>query len=213
MNDSTKLVDTKKDTDTVMYTLKKYVDLCAKGNPTTLELLYNRPECYLYVSDIGMELIKNRDMFLSKKIYHAYYGYICDCLSRTHTKCYKNMDSNQEKQRKIESVNKSMMHAVRLFSQGFQLLESGIMCGTIYHNKQFMDIRNGCKTVSRLYNSDKYGEYTEYYPNNYYYTTVQEMRNRLYYDYINTDLPDEPDWDRINNFLTTTNERIVRGMV
>ena len=30
---------------------------------------------------------------------------------------------------------------------------------------------------------------------------------------MNTDLPDEPDWDRINNFLMTTNERIVRGMV
>ena len=58
------------DSDTVMYTLKKYVDLCAKGNPTTLELLYNRPECYLYISDIGMELIKNRNMFLSKKIWY-----------------------------------------------------------------------------------------------------------------------------------------------
>ena len=30
---------------------------------------------------------------------------------------------------------------------------------------------------------------------------------------MNTDLPDEPDWDRINDFLATTNERIVRGMV
>lgn len=28
-----------------------------------------------------------------------------------------------------------------------------------------------------------------------------------------TTLPDEPDWDRINDFLATTNERIVRGMV
>lgn len=28
-----------------------------------------------------------------------------------------------------------------------------------------------------------------------------------------TTLPNEPDWDRINNFLMTTNERIVRGMV
>ena len=44
-----KSVDASKDTDTVMYALKKYIDLCAKGNPTALELLYNRPESiYMY---------------------------------------------------------------------------------------------------------------------------------------------------------------------
>ena len=213
LNDNTKLVETKKDTDTVMYTLKKYVDLCAKGNPTALELLYFAPDRYLYVSDIGMELIKNRDMFLSKRVYHAYYGCICSTLSNARTKCYKNMDSDQEKQKKIKRVKKSMMHTVRLLLQGFQLLKSGTMYGTIYDNKQFVDIKNGCKTLSRLYNSGEYVEYTEYYPNEYYYDAVKAMLGRLYYDYEHTTLPDEPDWDRINDFLMTTNERSVRGMV
>ena len=105
------------------------------------------------------------------------------------------------------------MNTVRLLLQGFQLLKSGTMYGTIYDNKQFVDIKNRCKTLSRLYNSGEYVEYTEYYPNEYYYDAVKAMLGRLYCDYERTTLPDEPDWDRINNFLVTTNERIVRGMV
>lgn len=205
--------DDHKDIDTVLHSHIKMINMLAKGNPTFLELLYFAPDRYLYVSDIGMELIKNRDMFLSKRIYHAYYGYICDCLSRTPVKFYKNMDSKQEKQKKIKRLNKSMIHAVRLLLQGSQLLESGTMCGTIYYNKQFVDMKKIYKTASRLYNAGEYDEYIEVYSSRYYHTTVVEMLNRLYCDYMNTTLPDEPDWDRINNFLMTTNERIVRGMV
>ncbi len=42
---------------------------------------------------------------------------------------------------------------------------------------------------------------------------IEGLLYQFDYDYMNTDLPDEPDWDRINNFLMTTNERIVREMV
>lgn len=209
LNDNTKLVDTKKDTDTVMYTLKKYVDLCVKGNPTMLELLYFAPDRYLYVSDIGMELIKNRDMFLSKRVYHAYKGYICDCVDNSFVICNKT-----DFIEKTIKVNKSMMHAIRLLLQGIQLIQQGTMCGTMEEiGKDLIDVKMGYNTLcDKQYPIDGM-EWIECHPNKSYNAFVERLFSEFEYGHKYTDLPDQPDWNRINDFLMTTNERIVRGMV
>ena len=206
--------DDHKDVDTVLHSHIKMINMLAKGNPTFLELLYFAPDRYLYISDIGMELIKNRDMFLSKRVYHAYKGYICDCLTRTSFKYYKNKDSEKEKQKAERYANKSMMHAVRLLLQGIELLHNGTMFGSMYDiGKDLVKIKEGYNSTHKTYRFGKHNEYTEYFPNQSYDVFIEGLLYQFDYDYMNTDLPDEPDWDRINDFLTTTNERIVRGMV
>lgn len=62
-------------TDTVMYTLKKFLKLIKDSNPTAIEMLNARDEDYLYISPIGKILIENRNMFLSKSAVDTLFGY------------------------------------------------------------------------------------------------------------------------------------------
>lgn len=216
LNNSMKLVDTRKDTDTTMYALKKYVDLCAKGNPTALELLYNRPECYLYVSDIGMELIKNRDMFLSKKIWYAFNGY-SQALEEQTIRLYDETILTEDQINLVKKkVCKAMMHVIRVIHNGTALLKTSTMQTYNFEllRQSLLLLRDGAYCTSMVIKGRAAGDIIKrFVPSN----DFRELFDCFYQAFENafktTTLPDEPDWDRINNFLMTTNERIVRGMV
>lgn len=215
LNDSTKLVDTKKDTDTVMYTLKKYVDLCAKGNPTMLELLYFAPDRYLYVSDIGMELIKNRDMFLSKRVYHAVIGCVQSFMGNTLYSYYPSMVLSEEtlKERKNKAC-KAMMYAVRMLINGINIMKyKEIIPLQEEVLNDLQEIRSGIYGEDSICYEGVRENLMMFQPNKELRSKIAMLHNDLILAFTTATLPDEPDWDRINNFLMTTNERIVRGMV
>lgn len=73
-------------TDTVVYSSGKMMELLSKCNPNTIELLGCRPEHYLYLSDIGRELLEHRKMFLSKLCIHTFAGYAGSQLRRLENK-------------------------------------------------------------------------------------------------------------------------------
>lgn len=216
LNNNTKLVDTKKDTDTVMYALKKYVDLCAKGNPTVLELLYNRPECYLYISDIGMELIKNRDMFLSKKIWYAFDGY-SQALEEQTIRLYDETILTEDQINLVKKkVCKAMMHVIRVIHNGTALLKTSTMQTYNFEllRRSLLLLRDGAYCSSMVVKGRATDDILKrFVPSNDFGELFDCFYQAFENAFKSTTLPDEPDWDRINNFLMTTNERIVRGMV
>ncbi|MEM7553494.1 MAG: nucleotidyltransferase domain-containing protein [Cyanobacteria bacterium P01_A01_bin.84] len=59
--------------DTVIYEIRKLIQLLAGANPNVLELLWLNN--YPFLTEIGEYLIKNRHLFLSKKVKHTYSGY------------------------------------------------------------------------------------------------------------------------------------------
>lgn len=59
--------------DTVIYELKKVIQLLAGANPNVLELLWL--PTYPVLTAVGQHLIKHRKLFLSKKVKHTYSGY------------------------------------------------------------------------------------------------------------------------------------------
>ncbi len=59
--------------DTVIYELKKFVQLLAGANPNILELLWLKQ--YPVKTAVGAYLIEHRQMFLSKRVKHTYSGY------------------------------------------------------------------------------------------------------------------------------------------
>jgi uncharacterized protein len=59
--------------DTVIYELKKFVQLLAGANPNILELLWLKQ--YPIETEVGKYLIQHRKMFLSKRVKHTYAGY------------------------------------------------------------------------------------------------------------------------------------------
>lgn len=99
-----------------------------------------------------------------------------------------------------EKLGKHMMHLVRLFYTCFNILENErIITYRKEEHDLLMDIRNG-----------------KYLDNNRqpipeFFKLVDELEKRLEYDKENTSLPDKPDYKRINDFVISVNERIVKG--
>ena len=73
-------------TDTTVYSFNKMIELLTKSNPNTIEILGLKPEHYLYLTDIGQELLNNRKMFLSKLCIHSFAGYYSSQLRRMENK-------------------------------------------------------------------------------------------------------------------------------
>jgi uncharacterized protein len=59
--------------DTVIYELRKILQLLAGANPNVLELLWLNN--YPVLTNIGQHLIKHKQLFLTKKVKHTYSGY------------------------------------------------------------------------------------------------------------------------------------------
>ena len=87
-------------TDTTVYSLEKIINLLSNCNPNTIEILGLEPWQYIYVSDIGQELIDNADMFLSKRAVYAFGGYAAAQLHRLSNKSAR-LVGQQERERHI----------------------------------------------------------------------------------------------------------------
>ncbi|MEW5859408.1 MAG: nucleotidyltransferase domain-containing protein [Cyanobacteriota bacterium] len=59
--------------DTCIYELKKFLELSADNNPNILELLWFKD--YVFLTEVGNTLRRQKQMFLSKKVKHTYAGY------------------------------------------------------------------------------------------------------------------------------------------
>lgn len=190
------------DTDTLVYSFKKLVQLLLNCNPNTIELLGLKPEHYFTITDIGREFLDNTELFLSQRAIKSFKGMADQQLQR-----FMN-GSTDERLREAESANRSaiqhkklskhMMHAVRVFYTGIDILEKGIV--KTYRDEEhdlLMDIRNG----KYLTCDDK--------PTTEYFELVESLRKRFEYAAANTVLPPEPDIDRIEDFVMAVNESVV----
>jgi hypothetical protein len=61
--------------DTVIYEVKRFLELLGSNNPTVLELLNTPEECILYKHPIFDMILNDRDNFLSKKCANSFSGY------------------------------------------------------------------------------------------------------------------------------------------
>ena len=68
--------------DVCIYSFNKMVPLLYGCNPNIIEILGCKPEHYLFLSDVGKELISNRHMFLSQRVSYTFGGYAFSQLRR-----------------------------------------------------------------------------------------------------------------------------------
>ena len=96
-------------------------------------------------------------------------------------------------------LGKHMMHLVRLYYMCFDILEQGKI--VTYREKEhdlLMNIRNG------KFLNDKNEPVSEFYE------MVDELEERLKYAKENTSLPERPDYKRIEEFVMSVNERVIK---
>lgn len=97
---------------------------------------------------------------------------------------------------------KHMCHLVRLYYMCFDILEKEEI--NTYREREhslLMDIRNGQYLDA---NRQPIPEFFE---------MVDELERRLNYDKEHTNLPDNPDYKVINEFVASVNERVVKGEI
>lgn len=116
-------------------------------------------------------------------------------------KDYSKIGKRNQKAIEHNKLGKHMMHLVRLYYMCFDILENEEI--VTYREKEhglLMDIRNG-----------KYLDENRQ-PIPEFYELVDELEKRLEYDKNNTSLPDAPNYKKINDFVASVNERVVRGI-
>ena len=99
-------------------------------------------------------------------------------------------------------LSKHMCHLVRLYLMCLDILEHGEIITYREKDHDFlMDIRNG------KYLDDNKQPIPEFYE------MVNDFENKLNYAKEHTNLPDKPDYEKINEFVMSVNERIVKNEI
>ena len=97
-------------------------------------------------------------------------------------------------------LGKHMMHLIRLYMMCLDILEKEqIVTYREAEHDLLMDIRNG----KYLDSNDQ--------PIPEFYEMVDDYEKRLDYAKLNTSLPDNPDYNKINEFVMDVNERVVKN--
>ena len=107
-----------KETDTVIYSLPKFITLVSNCNPNVIEMLFCKEEHYFYVSPLGKKLLENRHLFLTKRAIYTFGGYAHAQLNRLENALVRNGESltNKESQ---EHINRSVLNCIASFEQKY----------------------------------------------------------------------------------------------
>jgi hypothetical protein len=61
--------------DEKYFEIEKFLTSCSKGDPNQLELLYSPEHCIVHITDTFKEILKFKDIFLTKNLRHSFANY------------------------------------------------------------------------------------------------------------------------------------------
>lgn len=115
---------------------------------------------------------------------------------------YGKIGKRNEKAIEHGKIAKHSMHLIRLYMMCLDILEKErIITYREDEHDLLMDIRNG----KYLDSNDQ--------PIPEFFEMVNDYEKRLDYAKKNTNLPDNPDYKKINEFFASVNERVVKGEI
>lgn len=190
-------------TDTTIYSFMKLVRLLTNCNPNTIEILGLKREHYIYLSEIGREMLDNSDMFLSKMAVKSFGGYATAQFHRLENKSEGIALGKRNKNALLHNkIGKHMMHLIRLYLMCLDILEKGeIITYRETEHDLLMSIRNGAFLDG------------ESQPTADFFALVNDYKKRMEYAEKNTLLPEKPDYKRIKDFIISVNEKVVAGKI
>jgi predicted nucleotidyltransferase len=112
------------DTDLVLYSLRRYLSLATKGNPTALLPLFAPSEAVLTRTPLGTELRALGPSMLSQQAVHRFLGYLQAQLDRLLGR-HRGAPSRPELVARHGYDTKYASHALRLAHQGLEILRDG----------------------------------------------------------------------------------------
>lgn len=111
-----------KETDTTVYSSKKFIPMLCACNPNVIEMLGCRPQDYTQVSEAGRLLIENRKLFLSMRADDAFGGYATQQLTRLQNAVARDhMDPAEQEEHLLRACERAIGH----FNERYQELPEG----------------------------------------------------------------------------------------
>lgn len=166
------------DPDWVYHEVGKFMKLVTSGNPTVTELLYLNE--YTKMTPIGQMLVDNRDAFLSTKaVTNAYSGYAFSQAKKLNNRTEQGLDGYDSSLK--NRFAKHTRHCFRLLMQARQLLETGTLNVKVTPEEREYLFAMGEKTADEV--------------------VAEFMRQDTELKKVKSTLPDEPDYERLNNLL------------
>ncbi len=114
------------DTDLILYSLRKYLRLAVKGNPTVLLPLFAPREDLVVVTPLGEELREMRAAFLSQQAVERFLGYMRSQRARTERRARRDADPSGAAGDGGWNA-KAGSHALRLALQGREIARTGTL--------------------------------------------------------------------------------------
>ena len=108
---------TDNNTDTILYSFKKFIKLLINCNPNIIELLGTNQEHILYSNHIGNLLKQNYNLFLSKKAYVTFIGYATSQLRRLENA----LSIDNKNEQILESIKSSLLIDSNKFNGEFDI--------------------------------------------------------------------------------------------
>lgn len=115
------------DLDLVTHSLRKYCRLAAKGNPTIMLPLFAPDSAQVIRTELGLRLIEQRSMFVSRDCGKAFLGYLIAQKSRLMGESGGRHGSRPELIAKYGFDTKYAGHIIRLGYQGVELMTTGTL--------------------------------------------------------------------------------------
>jgi predicted nucleotidyltransferase len=166
--------------DEVYWELEKFLKLALKANPNVLETLWT-PKV-LQADDVATELRGLRTAFLSRHLYKTYSGYV---LSQ-----FRRMANAFAKTATYKA--KHAMHLVRLLYSGIEALRGGeIRVDVTDHRDELLAIKSGALTFDEAR------------------ARALELDRVFQEAYRQSRLPEQPDYERVDDFLVRARRRMV----
>ena len=103
--------------DTTIYSLKKFFQLAINCNPNALEILGCPQEDYAHVSETGALLLKNKNLFLSRRAINTFGVYAKTQLDRLRL----TLDSETAPEEKAKDILASCQASMKLFEEEYDI--------------------------------------------------------------------------------------------
>lgn len=140
--------------DIVVYELQKVMRLLEKGNPNVLSLLWLPDNLYIKRSEVGENLILNRDVFSGRHVYHSFAGYANAQLHKMEHGAFNGYMGEKRKGlvEKYGYDTKNAAHLIRLLRMAIEFLRDGrlIVDRGGYDATELLDIKHGSWSLEKV---------------------------------------------------------------
>lgn len=186
--------------DIELHSLQKFCRMLLQQNPNILCAVWHDVDKYLFLSDVGQDLIRQRDLFADRKRAHeAFCGYANGQLHKMTAYVFNGRMGAKRKALvdKFGFDRKNSVHLIRILRQGVEFLKSG----------RIQVDRTGIDAAELI--EIKTGE-GDKWPLSRVRSVAEDLFKQAHEAYENSPLPEKPDLVKINALLVELMKRGLR---